>query len=127
MIYGIGTDIVNIARMAGLLARHGERAAQRLLTSGELSAFATHRAPARLLAKRFAAKEAFAKAAGTGLRAPVALTNIAVIHDGLGRPQFEFAPDLQDWLTARGIGASHLSISDETDMVAAFVVLEGRV
>ena len=127
MIYGIGTDIVSIARIAGMLVRHGERAAQKLLAVDELVAFAAHSAPARLLAKRFAAKEAFAKAAGTGLRGPVALTNIAIVHNALGQPQFVFASPLQDWLAMRGVTVSHLSISDEADLVVAFVVLEGQV
>ncbi|MDR3392093.1 MAG: holo-ACP synthase [Sulfuriferula sp.] len=125
MIYGIGTDIVSIPRIAALLARHGERAATRLLAETEMAAFSAHNDPARLLAKRFAAKEAFAKAAGTGLRAPVAFANIAVTHNDLGQPQFRFAPQLQSWLDARGVTASHLSISDEVETVVAFVILEG--
>ncbi|MHB1678352.1 MAG: holo-ACP synthase [Sulfuriferula sp.] len=124
MIYGIGTDVVSIRRIAGLLQRHGERALLKILAAKELESFAAHNAPERLLAKRFAAKEAFAKAVGTGLRAPVSLTNIAIIHNALGRPQFEFAPPLHDWLVARGVTVSHLSISDESDMVVAFVILE---
>lgn len=124
MIYGIGTDLVSIPRMAGMLERHGERAAQKLLAATELAAFGTHPAPARFLAKRFAAKEALAKAAGTGLREPVTLANIAVAHDELGRPEFEFAPPLRQWLNRLGVTVSHLSLSDETDMVLAFVILE---
>ncbi|MEQ1667460.1 MAG: holo-ACP synthase [Sulfuriferula sp.] len=124
MIYGIGTDIVNIPRIAAMLARHGERAAARLLAASELAEFAQHQDPARLLAKRFAAKEALAKAAGTGLREPVSFANIAVTHTELGQPQFGFSQPLQDWLTGRGIVASHLSITDEVDTVVAFVILE---
>ncbi len=124
MIYGIGTDIVNIPRIAAMLARHGERAAVRLLATSELAEFSQHQDPARLLAKRFAAKEALAKAVGTGLREPVSFANIAVTHTELGQPQFGFAPPLQDWLTGRGIVASHLSITDEVDTVVAFVILE---
>lgn len=127
MIYGIGTDIVSIPRIAGMLARHGERAALRLLAETEMAEFAAHAEPARLLAKRFAAKEAFAKAAGTGLRTPVIFGNITVTHNLLGQPQFELAPQLQDWLGTRGIISSHLSISDEVDTVVAFVILEKQV
>ncbi|WP_124949376.1 holo-ACP synthase [Sulfuriferula thiophila] len=125
MIYGIGTDIVSIPRITAMLARHGERAALRLLAEAEMAAFAAHTDPARLLAKRFAAKEAFSKAAGTGLRTPVSFANIAVGHNHLGQPQFEFAPELQVWLDVRGMTSSHLSISDEVDTVVAFVILEG--
>ena len=127
MIYGIGTDIVSIPRIAAMLVRHGERAALRLLAETEMTVFAAHSDPARLLAKRFAAKEAFSKAAGTGLRAPISFANIAVIHNHLGQPQFQFAPQLQDWLDLRGMTASHLSISDEVDTVVAFVILEGGI
>lgn len=126
MIYGIGTDIVSVPRLAGMLERHGERAALKILAESEMGAYATHVAPARFLAKRFAAKEALAKAAGTGLREPVSLANIAVGHNELGRPEFEFAPPLQEWLRGIGVTVSHLSISDESDMVVAFVILEGR-
>jgi holo-[acyl-carrier protein] synthase len=107
-----------------MLARHGERAAARLLAASELEGFAQHQDPARLLAKRFAAKEALAKATGTGLREPVSFANIAVTHSELGQPRFSFASPLQDWLDARGIVASHLSITDEVDTVVAFVILE---
>ncbi len=124
MIYGIGTDLVSIPRMAGMLERHGERAALKILATSELAAFGKHVAPARFLAKRFAAKEALAKAAGTGLREPVTLANIAVRHDELGRPEFEFAPPLRQWLNRLGVTVSHLSLSDETDLVLAFVILE---
>ena len=124
MIYGIGTDIVSIPRIAAMLARHGERAAQRLLAPVEMAVFLSHVDPARLLAKRFAAKEAFAKAVGTGMRVPVTFNNIAIRHNTLGQPQFELAAELQDWLDMRGIAASHLSISDEVDTVVAFVIVE---
>ena len=126
MIYGIGTDIVSVARLAGMLERHGERAALKILAESEREAYAVHAAPARFLAKRFAAKEALAKAVGTGLREPVVLANIAVGHNALGRPEFEFAAPLQAWLCERGVATSYLSISDESDMVVAFVVLERR-
>lgn len=124
MIYGIGTDMVAVARMAGLLERHGERAAQRILAVEEMREFNTKSDQPRLLAKRFAAKEALAKAAGTGLRDPVSLANIHITHSELGQPGLAFAPPLQDWLAARGIVRAHLSISDESDYVIAFVILE---
>lgn len=124
MIYGVGTDMVAVARMVRLLARHGERAVQRILAPEERHEFARKSDAARFLAKRFAAKEALAKAAGTGLRCPVALGNIRVRHTPLGQPELAFAPDLQTWLAARGVMRAHLSISDESDYVIAFVILE---
>ena len=124
MIYGIGTDMVAVPRMARLLERHGERAVQRILAPQEWAEFARKSDGARFLAKRFAAKEALAKAAGTGLRSPVALSNIRVQHTPLGQPELAFATELQTWLAERGVARAHLSISDESDYVIAFVILE---
>ncbi|MDQ7988119.1 MAG: holo-ACP synthase [Candidatus Dactylopiibacterium sp.] len=125
MIHGIGTDIVAIARMRDALERHGERFAARLLHAGELAEFEAAREPARLLAKRFAAKEAFAKALGTGLRPPATLGAIGVTHDALGKPVYFFDDALAALLRERGL-AAHLSLSDERDHVVAFALLETR-
>lgn len=124
MIHGIGTDLVAVARIADLHGRFGERFARRLLTEAELREYAHATSPARFLAKRFAAKEALAKALGTGLRAPVTLGNIGVGHDSLGRPTFTVAAPLADWLRARGIDRLHLSLSDEHDHALAFAIAE---
>ena len=123
MIHGIGTDIVAIERMAGLWSRHGERAAEKLLAEEERPALAGAADPARFLAKRFAAKEALGKALGTGIRAPLLLPAIAIIHDALGKPGFRFSREVDDLLKARGLSA-HLSLSDERDYAVAFVILE---
>lgn len=125
MIRGIGTDIVAVSRMRGLYARHGERLAARVLSPVEWPGYLQAADKPRLLAKRFAAKEALAKALGTGLRAPVRLTNMGVTHDNYGRPGFAFDPELQHWLTARGIARVHLSLADEVDYAVGFVVVEG--
>ncbi|MCK6435838.1 holo-ACP synthase [Rivihabitans pingtungensis] len=125
MILGIGTDLVDIARMRAALDLHGERFARRILSPAEWPDWESSKEPARLLAKRFAAKEAFAKASGQGLRAPVTLGALAVTHDALGRPGWAFADELAQWLTARGVQRCHLSISDERAQCLAFVVLEG--
>ncbi|TXH12547.1 MAG: holo-ACP synthase [Gammaproteobacteria bacterium] len=123
MIAGIGTDIVAIARMARLYERHGQRAVDKLLAINERRDFASSRHPERFLAKRFAAKEAFAKALGTGFVSPVTLANIGITHDARGRPLFEYAPPLAAYLAECGFVAQ-LSISDEHDVAIAFVVLE---
>ena len=123
MIFGIGTDIVAIERMERMIERHGERAAAKVLAQAEMAAYHAAARPAAFLAKRFAAKEALAKALGLGLRAPATLHNIAVVHDGIGRPTFDFAPPLATWLAERGLH-TQLSISDETGTALAFVVVE---
>ncbi|MFP5381271.1 MAG: holo-ACP synthase [Gammaproteobacteria bacterium] len=124
MIHGIGTDLVDTRRIRDGLARFGEHYADRILAPAEHAGYYTSRDPARFLAKCFAAKEAFAKAAGTGLRAPVTLRNLAVLRNVHGRPHFECAPELADWLAAQGIVAHHLSLSDEGDLVLAYAILE---
>ena len=126
MIFGIGTDIVEYARIEKMFARYGARLAERLLSENELPELGTHTDPARFLAKRFAAKEAFAKAVGSGMRHPVTLQRISVTHDGLGKPVLQFDAALRTYLAQLGINGHHLSISDERDMIVAFVVLESN-
>jgi holo-[acyl-carrier protein] synthase len=123
MIHGIGTDIVAIARLAEMHARHGTRALDKLLAPAEQADCAASADPARFLAKRFAAKEAFGKALGIGVRAPATLPAIAVVHDCHGKPEFRYAPELEAYMTARHLQA-HLSLSDERDYAVAFVVVE---
>ena len=124
MIHGIGSDIVEYARIESMWTRYGLRFARRILSERELPSFAAIPDPARLLAKRFAAKEAFAKAVGSGLRDPVSLRRIGITHDGLGKPVLQFDDVLRTHLAQLGISGHHLSISDERSMVVAFVVLE---
>lgn len=123
MIYGIGADIVAVSRVAALFERHGERAIDKLLAPQERAGCREAADPAQFLAKRFAAKEALGKALGTGVRAPALLTASTVVHDALGKPSFEFSPELARHLAERGLIA-HLSLSDERDSALAFVVLE---
>lgn len=124
MIYGIGTDIVQSSRIAQSLERFGDRFARRILTDSEWSEYRSSSKPTLFLASRFAAKEALSKAMGTGLRHPVSLTYITITNDQLGKPFFQFHPELNQLLNDKGITQHHLSISDEINMVCAFVVLE---
>lgn len=124
MIYGIGTDLVKIERMRVMFQRWGFKLGRRMLAPAERQAFAASAEPARFLAKRFAVKEALAKALGTGVRAPVLLTAIWVEHDEWGKPLLALSPELEEFLSQRGVGARHLSISDERGHALAFVVLE---
>jgi holo-[acyl-carrier protein] synthase len=125
MIHGIGTDIVRVDRMRASLERHGERFAVRILAGSEQSAFASSRDPARFLAKRFAAKEAFGKALGTGVAVPATLHAVAVDHDELGKPLYRFDEPLTAFLDQRGLSA-HLSLTDENDYVVAFALIEKK-
>lgn len=128
MIHGIGTDLCDIRRMAALLARRGVRFAEKVLGPSELAQFhlraAAHapRGP-QFLATRFAAKEALSKAMGTGMRPPMTWHGCEVVNAPDGRPAFALTGELAEWFAARELVA-HLSLSDETDVAAAFVVVE---
>jgi len=124
LIAGIGVDIVNIDRIEAALLRFGDRFSQRILGTMELVEFSQHAQPARFLAKRFAAKEATAKALGSGFRAGLKLSDIQVTHDALGKPLLHLSGQAAVLADAHALCASHLSLSDETNQVVAFVVLE---
>lgn len=124
MIYGIGTDIVRVARMQRNLRRYGEKFAARILTESELADFRRTMKPAHFLARRFAAKEAAAKAMGTGFRNGLFLRHIEVTHDALGKPLLVFAGRAATFLRERMVHTAHLSVTDEEDHAVAFVTLE---
>ncbi len=124
MIFGIGTDMVSVQRVADNLTRYGERFARRILTEQEWSGYQTSVRKAHFLAKRFAAKEAMVKAMGTGFRNGLSLRDVGVGHDALGKPMLELSDRAQRLLQTLGVGASHLSISDEQAYALAFVTLE---
>jgi holo-[acyl-carrier protein] synthase len=123
VIHGIGTDIVAVVRVRAALERHGERFAARLLGPGERAGYAASPDPARFLAKRFAAKEAFGKALGIGVSPPATLHAVMVGHDGAGRPVYEYDARLAAQLAEGGLSA-HLSLSDEAEYVVAFALIE---
>ena len=130
MIYGIGTDICDIRRIAAALARRGERFAQKVLGPSELAVFRARRERVaarglRYLATRFSAKEAFAKAIGLGLRLPMSWRACEIVNAAGGKPVVALHGDLAAWFSARGLDA-HVSLSDESDYAAAFVVVETR-
>jgi holo-[acyl-carrier protein] synthase len=124
MIFGIGTDIVEVERIAASISQFGDEFAKRILAESEMERYLASSIQARFLAKRFAAKEAFSKALGTGLRGPASFQNIAVAHDDLGKPLLVLAPELQAFMQSKQIQHTHLTISDERNLAAAFVVLE---
>lgn len=123
MIYGIGTDIVKVARMQKNLERWGERFAQRILTAGEQADFTRNSRKAHFLAKRFAAKEAAAKAMGIGFSEGLSLRHIGVAHDGYGKPLLEFSGFAAEFIQRHGINEVHISLADEEDHAVAFVTL----
>ena len=124
MIYGVGTDLIEIARVERVLARFGERFARRILCEPEFRRFRAHRKPAAYLAKRFAAKEAFTKALGTGIHAPANWHGVWVSNLRSGKPVLEFSAALAALLDERGVRRAHLSLSDEKLLACATVILE---
>ena len=128
MIYGIGTDICDIRRVQATLERRGERFAQKVLGPHELAVFRERsaRTPSRgvrYLATRFAAKEAFSKAIGLGMRMPMTWRACEVVKARSGKPEIALHGALADWCAARQLRA-HVSVSDEMDYGSAFVVVE---
>jgi holo-[acyl-carrier protein] synthase len=124
MIYGIGTDVVEIERIEQALARFGDRFARRILCEPELLRLRNHRMPAAYLAKRFAAKEAFTKALGTGIRAPANWHGVWVENLPSGKPVLQFSAALEMLLQERRIASSHVSLTDERGVAMATVILE---
>jgi len=124
VIYGVGTDVVEISRIQAALARHGERFARRILCAPELARFQSHRLPANYLAKRFAAKEAFTKALGTGIKSPANWHGVWVRNLASGKPVLEFSDALQRFLKTNSVTSAHVSLSDEKGVAFATVILE---
>ena len=124
MIYGIGTDLVNIKRIEEALFRFGDRFLHRILSEEEVAEYAQTSQSARFVAKRFAAKEAFSKAFGTGIGESVGWHDVRVSHDELGKPLIHASEPLQEKFRVRQIARTHLSITDEAEQALAFVVIE---
>jgi len=130
MIYGIGTDICDVRRIRDSLERHGERFARRILSDAELATWKqrSQRWPERgirYLATRFSAKEAFSKAIGKGMRMPMAWRLCEVGKLPSGQPTIVLHDGLKAWFDERGLVA-HVSVTDETDYAASFVVVETK-
>ncbi len=123
MIYGIGTDIVHIKRMRDNLDKYGDKFARRILTGSEFIEFENKNDKAAFLAKRFAAKEAAAKAMGTGFSQGLSLHHIGVGHDDAGKPVLEFLDIAEKFIQEKKIKQAHLSLADERDYAVAFVTL----
>lgn len=123
MIAGLGTDIVEIARIERSLERT-PRLAARILTPEELDGFESSAQPARFLAKRFAAKEACVKALGTGIGHGVGWQQISIHHDSMGKPELSLDGEARRLSESRGITHWFLSYSDEQHYVVASVIAE---
>ena len=124
MIYGVGTDIVNIDRVKEILSKNRDGFIKRVLSEHEQALFKNKSDSAAYCAKRFAAKEAFAKALGTGIGRVVSFQDLTVRNNENGKPHFIPSEKLRQYLVEKKIKQGHLSISDESQNAIAFVVLE---
>ncbi|MBU3739540.1 MAG: holo-ACP synthase [Rhodoferax sp.] len=128
MIYGVGTDVCDVRRIRQSLARHGERFARKILSDAELATWRTRSARwpergVRYLATRFSAKEAFSKAIGLGMRMPMTWRLCEIGKLPSGQPTVHLHGVLRTWFEQRGLSA-HVSLTDESDYAASFVVVE---
>jgi holo-[acyl-carrier-protein] synthase len=130
MIYGIGTDICDVRRIRASLERHGERFAAKILSDGEMATWKARSARwpergIRYLATRFSAMEAFSKAVKMGMRIPMTWRSCEVAQLPSGEPTIVLHGALKEWFDARGLTA-HVSVTDESDYAASFVVVERK-
>ena len=131
MIFGIGTDICDVRRIRASIERHGERFAKKILSDGELKTWQERSArwPDRgvsYLATRFSAKEAFSKAIGMGMRMPMTWRSCEISKMASVKPCIVLHGALKDWFDERHLSA-HVSVTDETDYAASFVVIEQKI
>ncbi len=128
MIYGVGTDICDLRRIAATLERRGERFAEKVLGPQEMQVFLARRLRVqargvRYLGTRFSAKEAFSKAIGLGLRMPMTWRACEILNLPSGQPHVVLHGELAAWFDAHRLKA-HVSVTDETDYATSFVVVE---
>ena len=126
MIVGIGTDIVEIERIAQVYQRQGDAFAKRLLSEAELLELANHRFPERLLAKRWALKEAVSKALGTGISQGVCFHDMTIAHKESGQPYLILTHKTLAKANSLGITHWSISVSDEKNHAVAFVIAENQ-
>lgn len=130
MIFGIGTDIIRVSRVEAALARNGERFAEKILGPEELETYRRRKTDVaargmRFLATRFAAKEAFSKALGLGMRMPMTWQAMQVLNDPSGKPVAVVNGALKEWMEQQGLSAM-VSITDEAEYAVAFVIVEKK-
>lgn len=123
MIYGIGTDIIELKRVARTYERFGEHFVRRLLMDEEQVLFERSKSPVRFLAMRFAAKEATVKAMGTGFAHGVWIRDIGIVNSAWGRPEIIWSARGTALCRKLGIGEGHVSLSDDAGLVLAFAVV----
>lgn len=123
MIFGVGTDLVEVVRIQAVWDRFGDRFVERLLMPEERAVFAKTRQPTRFLAMRFAGKEAAVKAMGTGFRHGMWLRDVGILNNDWGRPYLIFSERGRQTCERLRIGEGHVSLTDDGGLVVAFAVV----
>jgi len=123
MIYGIGVDVLQLARIERCYQRFGEHFVERLLMPAERAQLARTRRPERFLAMRFAAKEAVVKAMGTGFAHGVWIRDIGIVQDKWGKPEIVYSERGERVRRRLGVGAGHVTLTDEAGLIVAVAVL----
>ncbi len=123
MVFGVGTDIVQISRIEMTWQRFGERFADRLLLDEERELFATSKHPVRFLSMRFAVKEAVVKAMGTGFAHGMWVRDVGMVPNNWGQPQIIYSARGRRMCERLGIGRGHVSVTDEAGLIVAVAVL----
>ncbi len=124
MIFGVGTDIVELARVQATYDRFGEHFVRRILMPEELELFRKTSWPVRFLAMRFAGKEAAAKAMGTGFRHGIWVRDVGITNNERGRPLIIWSERGRKVCKELGIGKGHVSLTDDAGLIVAFAVVE---
>ena len=124
MIFGVGTDIVELSRIQATYDRFGDQFVQRILMDEELQLFKKSKWPVRFLAMRFAGKEASVKAMGTGFRHGIWLRDVGITNNDWGRPLIIWSDRGRKVCERLGIGAGHVSLTDDAGLIVAFAVVE---
>jgi holo-[acyl-carrier protein] synthase len=125
MVVGVGTDLIEIARIANSIDRFGERFLRRIFTPREIAYCQTKKNAAESFAARFAAKEAGAKALGTGISRGVGWLELEVAREPSGKPRLELSGRAAEWARRLGVGRTSLSLTHSRDVALAVVVMEG--
>jgi holo-[acyl-carrier protein] synthase len=123
MIYGIGVDVLEAARIGKSYARFGQHFVDRLLMPAEREQLARTKRPERFLAMRFAAKEAIVKALGTGFAHGVWIRDVGCVQNAWGRPEVVWSERGEVVRRALGVGEGHVTLTDEAGLVVAVAVL----
>lgn len=124
MIFGIGTDIVELSRINEIYERYGDHFARRILMDEEMELYERSKNPARFMAMRFAGKEATVKAMGTGFAHGVWMRDVGILNNGWGRPVIVWSERGSRVCARLGIGSGHVSLTDDAGLVMAFAVVE---